>query len=334
MDERDKVIEVIDNELLRLYNASKSGGVYREYTDFGLLLRQLNDMLNKHGCNDYYQNKVADYISVFNDLIYTEMKTTYSKIIEKDADRKTITVETVISDRAERKTETFIDTKEVSEDYWSLCQMDIVEVPEKTYSCLSSVHKYQYLLDKCKVEKITGIQGWDTVGGVFFQNSLPNIFSPAYIGRNRGTTFEPYIDSLIRLNKALAEPQRGTTGTGQPQRLTIPDNILQALQQAGFIENAAARPLKWIAYNKRAKGETLNKKSLLDLLCLLGYPDNIIKDRKLLNSRFIFPNNQKLTAQNYTYITDTTKEKKLKRPIISEYHTELESIINQTGKEK
>jgi hypothetical protein len=37
-----------------------------------------------------------------------------------------------------------------------------------------------------------------------------------------------------------------TVTTATPQQITILDNILQALQQAGFIENAAARPLKWL----------------------------------------------------------------------------------------
>jgi hypothetical protein len=115
-----------------------------------------------------------------------------------------------------------------------------------------------------------------------------------------------------------------------PQQLTIPipDNILNELQQAGFIENIAARPLKWVALNKKTK--TINKKSLLDLLCLLQFPDNVIKDRKLLNSSFIFSNNCKLISQNYTDITDNKGN--IKRPIISEYHTELENIINQINK--
>jgi hypothetical protein len=33
--------------------------------------------------------------------------------------------------------------------------------------------------------------------------------------------------------------------TAKPQQLTIPDNLLNELQQAGFIENAVATPLNW-----------------------------------------------------------------------------------------
>ncbi|MDR1780340.1 MAG: hypothetical protein LBR50_06390 [Tannerella sp.] len=127
-------------------------------------------------------------------------------------------------------------------------------------------------------------------------------------------------------NEQSAEPQQAETAT-KPKCLTIPDNILQALQQAGFIENAAARPLKWIKTNSTTHGLITNKRSLLDLLCLLGYPDSIIKDKKLLKSTFGI----EFKANNYTDLTDSRGN--LKRPIISEYHNELETIIRQTGQE-
>ncbi|MDR0733418.1 MAG: hypothetical protein LBF08_05085 [Dysgonamonadaceae bacterium] len=111
----------------------------------------------------------------------------------------------------------------------------------------------------------------------------------------------------------------------EPQPITIPDNILQALQEQGFIEDATAQPLKWIKSNRTTHGKITNKKSLLDLLCLLGYEDHVIKNRALLNSLFIFSNGKPLIPQNYTYITD--KNGNLKRPIVSAYHKELKNII-------
>jgi hypothetical protein len=66
---------------------------------------------------------------------------------------------------------------------------------------------------------------------------------------------------------------------------------------------------------------------LLDLLCLLNYPDDEIKNRKLLNSLFTFTNGKLLKPQNYTDITDS--EGNVNRPIVSEYHSELKRIVGE-----
>ena len=83
-------------------------------------------------------------------------------------------------------------------------------------------------------------------------------------------------------------------------------------------------PLVWTAINKKA-GNGANKKSLLDLLQILEIPEPEIKNRKLINSLFTFPNANPLSPQNYTEITDT---KKCLKQIQSEYHTELINIVN------
>jgi hypothetical protein len=140
---------------------------------------------------------------------------------------------------------------------------------------------------------------------------------------------------LVALENALlqAEQELNPTSANTPTELTppLPNTILQALQQTGFIENAAAQPLKWIKSNSTTHGKIPNKKSLLDLLCLLEYPDNVIKNRTMLNTHFTFLNEKPLTAQNYTYITDQSGN--IKRPIVSEYHNDLKNIINKS-KEK
>jgi hypothetical protein len=111
------------------------------------------------------------------------------------------------------------------------------------------------------------------------------------------------------------------------QQITLPDNLLQALQQAGFIENAAAKPLKWIKTIRKTKGTILNKRALLDLLCLLEYPDSIIKDKKRLKNTF----GVEFKSNHFTDITDSKGN--LNRPIKSEYHTDLDTIVKQS-KEK
>ena len=90
-------------------------------------------------------------------------------------------------------------------------------------------------------------------------------------------------------------------------------------------------PLQWVKTNKLTHGKSLNKKSLLDLLCILGVPDKEIQNKPLLNSVFAFPNGTKLHAKHYTDVTD--KGKNLKKPIVSQYHDELSNIVSKS-KEK
>jgi len=144
---------------------------------------------------------------------------------------------------------------------------------------------------------------------------------------------ECYLGAMKYLKDFILKklPQQADTDTPAPQQITLPPALLTLLQQSGFIENAEARPLKWTATNKTTKGQNPNKKSLFDLLCLLEYPDNVIKDRTLLNSNFVFSNGKGLSPQNYTDITDYNRN--IIRPIISEYHTELETIVKKS-KEK
>ena len=114
----------------------------------------------------------------------------------------------------------------------------------------------------------------------------------------------------------------------EPKQTIIPDKILNTLQQNGYIENTE-KPYKWIKTNSKTHGKKLNKVALIDLLCLLDYPDEVITDIKLLNECFTFPNNKPMKANNLTYCKEVTTGK-LKRPIISEYHTELQTIVEQS----
>jgi hypothetical protein len=115
--------------------------------------------------------------------------------------------------------------------------------------------------------------------------------------------------------------------TGEPQQtISLSTALLGALQKGGFIEDGAAKPLKWIATNSRTSkpnNPQPNKRALLNLLCILKYSDNVIKDKKLLKGTFSI----EFKANNYTDITDGKGN--LKRPIISEYHSRLSDIVNK-----
>lgn len=79
------------------------------------------------------------------------------------------------------------------------------------------------------------------------------------------------------------------------------------------------QPIIWTKKNSRAK--IANKKSLLDLLVLIGYDEKQI--RQNVNSVFSIDKGKKFTPQDYSNYKNWEKD------IISEYHTELEEIVNK-----
>ncbi|KAA6338342.1 hypothetical protein EZS27_013640 [termite gut metagenome] len=135
--------------------------------------------------------------------------------------------------------------------------------------------------------------------------------------------YNEYKKKLInQIDSKQNEPKK--SDTAKPKQITLHPELLQALQTGGYIENAEAKPLKWTATNSTTHNKILNKKSLLDLLCLLEYPDSVIKDKKLLKETFSI----EFKANNYTDITDNNGN--LKRPIISEYHNKLSDIVSKS----
>lgn len=82
------------------------------------------------------------------------------------------------------------------------------------------------------------------------------------------------------------------------------------------------QPIIWI--KKNSKTGSPSKKSLLDLLVLVGYNENQIKQN--INNAFIIDGGKKFKAQDYT------KYKDWSRDVISEYHIEIENIVNNSKK--
>jgi len=122
--------------------------------------------------------------------------------------------------------------------------------------------------------------------------------------------------------------KKGLANSDNTKEIILSEYLLKLLKEQSFIEDKDANPLKWIKTNGKTHGKVINKKSLIDLLCLLEYPDNIITNIALLNKHFIFSNGKPLSSNNITPITNKTG--KLIRPVISEYHTELENIVKKS----
>ncbi|NCB68261.1 MAG: hypothetical protein EOM47_05370 [Bacteroidia bacterium] len=71
MEQVYKIIDIIDDELLKLHHASTEGGAYSHF-NFKQALKMLNDEFLKHGMNDYAKIKASQYVNVFYDLCNTE----------------------------------------------------------------------------------------------------------------------------------------------------------------------------------------------------------------------------------------------------------------------
>jgi len=138
------------------------------------------------------------------------------------------------------------------------------------------------------------------------------------------------IDNFYNQSKLTELQYETNDNKKEPQQIQLSEKLLQLLQQNGYIENTT-KPYKWVKSNSKTHGINPNKTAIFDLLCLLEYPDEIITNIKLLNEYFIFSNSKPIRANNLTYHKYSTG--KLKRPIISEYHTELETIVNQSKEE-
>ncbi len=92
----------------------------------------------------------------------------------------------------------------------------------------------------------------------------------------------------------------------------------------GCNKNALNNNIIWIKKNSRTK--TPSKKSLLDLLVLLGYKEKEIKS--IINNTFSIDGGNKFKLQDYNPYKDWSKD------IKSEYHEDLNIIVNKIRNQK
>jgi hypothetical protein len=147
-------------------------------------------------------------------------------------------------------------------------------------------------------------------------------------------------DVPCRFSRSFSETEQkvlfdGLTNGGFLPKDTNYSHFCHAFGSTDIPDNEKPfKPLKWIQTNKKTNPNP-NKKALINLLYLLGLPDNEIKNRPLLNRIFVFPNGIPLGAANYTELTTTGKNGKkgdLKKPVVSEYNAELSKIVSEISK--
>lgn len=155
MEKADKLIELIDNELLKLYEVSMNKGDYSHF-NFKQALLSLNDEFLKNGLFDnntvpniYYKNKTKDYINVFNDLCNYQAESISTRFLSCDKDSKELEIEQITNDQITHKHTTEIRKVKCDNDFFEFISNS--DFPEKKYTDAPWTCKFEYLLRGCNV---------------------------------------------------------------------------------------------------------------------------------------------------------------------------------------
>jgi hypothetical protein len=155
MEKADKLIELIDNELLKLYEVSMNKGDYSHF-NFKQALLSLNDEFLKNGLFDnntvpniYYKNKTKDFINVFNDLCNYQAESISTRFLSCDKDSKELEIEQITIEQITYKHTTEIRKVKCDNDYFEF--ISNFDFPEKKYTDAPWTCKFEYLLRGCNV---------------------------------------------------------------------------------------------------------------------------------------------------------------------------------------
>lgn len=152
------------------------------------------------------------------------------------------------------------------------------------------------------------------------------------------------IDFLLDIKKCKPILKAAATPPARFTTITLKENQLlklyTGLKENGFIDandtdylsfcyifggnynSINFKPIKWIKPNSTTHGKNLNKKSLLNLLSLLGIHYSEITNKALLNKIFIKPDGNSISFKSSNY-TNT---------FVSEYNNKLIEIVNSATK--
>jgi len=289
----DFLNEIRQDMMTAKYNMELADNLNICNKDMFEFLKKTTDNFDLESIEKVYQDIFRWWFYVFTDKEYPYILVRIKKMLGEEAYNKTYD-----------KTHTNLKS---NQNY----KNDYIE-------CLKKRYENKQIENQIHVSMIDGYM--DAINDI--TNNTPN---------NNTTSYKSLHFTRIFTNTERQNLFDGLiTGCFLPKETDYKDFCSVFRTQGDTDNNKSFEPLQWTAINKKAG--TPNKTSLLDFLCLLELPDNEIKNRTMLNSIFIFPKGKPLAAQNYTDYTDNTKEKKMKRPIISEYHTELLKIVSEAKK--
>lgn len=149
MEQVYKIIDIIDDELLKLHQASTKTGAKYSHFNFKQALQSLNNEFLKHGMNDYTKIKASQYINVFHDLCNTEAECCFYRTISFDPISKELETEHFTHDLIKHTNE----KKTIN----SICPPELLKFhsekvyPEKETKKLLWLCKFEYLIQNCDV---------------------------------------------------------------------------------------------------------------------------------------------------------------------------------------
>jgi hypothetical protein len=148
----------------------------------------------------------------------------------------------------------------ISKRFWQILR-EPTDVVEKSFFIFCGLmFRFANQLDALLLKNVIDILRLQNECGVYLKTHRNVTVVDYYIGSPELT--RKYIEELpeaghdeinLYIDKLTEQPQ---PDTAKPQQLTLPPDLLQALQSGGFIEDATARPLRWLK-NKQLARELL-----------------------------------------------------------------------------
>lgn len=211
----DKIIQQIDDELLKIDKASRTKTEYKVF-DFYTAIKAFKESMLADTTNrkEYFSLKINQYRSVFYDLFFTESKVVSIEYLDYDPEKRTLKQKETVSlnippyTRDEHIYETIIEDQDRHNRWTQLKSIDIWE----TEPCTIRINKYDYFLEGCfsKVETPGQIADYirETTPNEMLKSDFYELFkegSPTN-GLN-DLTFEGYIKQL-KFEKTVTQSQK------------------------------------------------------------------------------------------------------------------------------
>jgi hypothetical protein len=211
----DKIIQQIDDELLKIDYASRTKTEYKVF-DFYTAIKafkesMLADITNR---KEYFSLKINQYRSVFYDLFFTESKVVSIEYLDYDPEKRTLKQKETVSlnmppyTRDEHIYETIIEDQDRHNRWKQLKAIDTWE----TEPCTIRMNKYDYLLEGCfpKIETPGQMADYirETTPNEMLKSDFYELFSAGSPTNGlNDLTFEGYIKQL-KFEKTVTQSQK------------------------------------------------------------------------------------------------------------------------------
>lgn len=213
MEQVYKIIDIIDDELLKLHHASTEGGAYSHF-NFKQALKMLNDEFLKHGMNDYAKIKASQYVNVFYDLCNTEAECCFVRTLSFSPETKDLETEYITYDLIKHENKKEILRPKATPELLKFHSEHVY--PELETKKLYWLCKFEYLVQKCKVTTFERVDAEKQFVEEEFDKVLRHIVLSKYI-----LTREDKFDNYFKIDINFV----------MKHRLSFEEYIQQLLQE-------------------------------------------------------------------------------------------------------